>query len=175
VLPVHWVAYVGREGAAGPPRVKIEQKASPFPLSNARRQLSAAQPGPYALGIEELTVAVLRVDEFFDEVVWELLEEWLVEELDDEELLDEFVKMEDVLDKILDERLDEELLLEERLLDRLEDKLDERLLDRLLERLLEMRLEQLIGHAVVIANGAGVIFGVTKDEVGYAHEQTEEI
>jgi hypothetical protein len=130
--------------------------------------------------MEELTVAVLRGEEFFDEAVWELLEEWRVEELDDEELLDEFVKMEGVLDKILDERLDEEeLLFEERLLDRLEDKLDERLLDRLLEMLLEMRLEmrleQLIGHAVVVANGAGVIFGVTKDEVGYAHEQTEEI
>lgn len=46
VLPVHWVAYVGRAEALGPPRVKTEQNALPFPLSNARRQLSALQPGP---------------------------------------------------------------------------------------------------------------------------------
>lgn len=55
------------------------------------------------------------------------------------------------------------------------DRLLERRLERLRERLLEMRLEQLIGHAVLVANRVGVIVGVTKDEAGYAHEQTEEI
>ena len=57
MLPVHWVAYVGRAGAPGPPRVKREQKALPFPASNARRQLSALQLGPYSR-VAEMTVDV---------------------------------------------------------------------------------------------------------------------
>jgi hypothetical protein len=60
VLPVHCVAYVGRAGAPRPPRVKREQKALPFPPSNARRQLSALQPGPYSR-VAEPTVDVCRV------------------------------------------------------------------------------------------------------------------
>jgi hypothetical protein len=38
-----------------------------------------------------------------------------------------------------------------------------------------MREEQLIGHALLITNGVELIVGVVKDEVGYAHEQIEEI
>jgi hypothetical protein len=41
--------------------VNREQKASPFPRSNARRQLSALQSGQYCFWIEELTVDVCIV------------------------------------------------------------------------------------------------------------------
>ncbi len=59
MLPVHCVAYVGRERDS--PRVKIEQNALPFPLSNARRQLSALQPGPYSR-VAEVEADVCRVE-----------------------------------------------------------------------------------------------------------------
>jgi hypothetical protein len=49
---------VGR--AIGPPSVNREQKALPFPLSNARRQLSAKQPGPNSR-VAEVIVNVCKV------------------------------------------------------------------------------------------------------------------
>lgn len=58
VLPVHCVAYVGRDIC--PPRVKMEQNALPLPRSNARRQLSALQPGPNS-AVAEVMVDVCRV------------------------------------------------------------------------------------------------------------------
>jgi len=77
--------------------VKREQKASPFPLSNARRQLSAWQPGPYSFWIEELIAHVCKVvvkdgttviDDLFDgeEPVLELFEKLLDGTLDGVEL-----------------------------------------------------------------------------------------
>jgi len=172
--------------------VKIEQKELPFPLSKARRQLSALQPGPYSRNTEVEAEVCRVVPELVSVVIEELddgeacelledrvdeavLDETLLERLEEEELLDD--KLLD--DKLLDDKLLDDKLLDDKLLERLDEKLDERLLERLLERLderlLEMELEQLRGQF-----GVGVIVGMVVDvsidvEAGYAHEQTEDI
>jgi hypothetical protein len=90
------------------------------------------------------------------------------------ELLEEDVD-ENPSDELALDWIDAEDILDDRLLERLDDKLEERLSDKLDERLLDMMLEQLIGQS-----GVGVFVGMTVGvivdaEVGYTHEQIEEI
>ena len=157
--------------------MKIEQKELPFPLSKARRQLSALQPGPYSRNTEVEAEVCRVVPELVSVVIEELDDGEACELLEDR--VDEAVLDETLLERLEEEELLDDKLLDDKLLERLDEKLDERLLERLLERLderlLEMELEQLRGQF-----GVGVIVGMVVDvsidvEAGYAHEQTEDI
>jgi hypothetical protein len=141
VFGPHWVAYVGRAGALVPPRVKREQKAPPFPRSNARRQLSGTQEANWE-DVELVTDVWIAVPEEFGPVIMALLDE---EEATLELLLESWL---DLLDD------DEDMLEDETLLERLEDQLEERLEERLLDMLLE------VGVTV------GVFVDVVWDEAG---------
>jgi hypothetical protein len=83
----------------GPSASSEERKSSPLPLSNARRQLSALQPGPYTTAggntarlvcVEDVTKVLLGIEVlvFAEDAELEELVDALLEEEDkaDEEL-----------------------------------------------------------------------------------------
>ena len=58
-----------------PPRMKREQKALPFPRSNARRQLSASHPGSNSEVVELVADVWRLVPKEFGAVIMALLDE----------------------------------------------------------------------------------------------------
>ena len=112
--------------------MNAEQNSWPPPPSNARRQLSALQPGPYCGPAVTVAVECRRV-EFDDDCV-------PLADVKGSSVAKELLKR---LDKLL-ERLDD------RLKETLDDMLLEALAERLLATLLEMLPEKLVKQLPVV-------------------------